>query len=62
MRVPVAQGLKDIYAMDMYLQYKPACEGRFGVTAFGRLAAAIKAVRTAVVQLVASASDEQGKA
>ncbi|MDP2761462.1 MAG: hypothetical protein Q8O64_13910 [Sideroxyarcus sp.] len=50
LRVPVTQGLKDIYAMDMYLPYQAACEGRFSVTAFGRLAAAISVVRTALVQ------------
>src|SRR5512146_2070155 len=50
LRVPVTQGLKDIYAMDMHLPYQAACEGRFSVTAFGRLAAAISVVRTALVQ------------
>lgn len=49
MRVPVTQGLKDIYAMDMHLPYQAACDGRFSVTAFGRLAAAISVVRTALV-------------
>jgi hypothetical protein len=49
LRVPVTQGLKDIYAMDMHLPYQAACEGRFTVTAFGRLAAAISVVRTALV-------------
>lgn len=49
LRVPVTQGLKDIYAMDMHLPYQAACEGRFSVTAFGRLAAAISVVRTALV-------------
>lgn len=48
-RVPVTQGLKDLYAMDMHLPYQAACEGRFSVTAFGRLAAAISVVRTALV-------------
>ncbi len=49
LRVPVTQGLKDIYAMDMHLPYQAACEGRFSVTAFGRLAAAISVVRSALV-------------
>ncbi len=50
LHIPVTQGLKDIYAMDMYLPYQAACEGRFSVTAFARLAAAISVVRTALVQ------------
>ena len=50
LHVPVTQGLKDIYAMDMHLPYQAACEGRFSVTAFGRLAAAISVVRSALVQ------------
>jgi hypothetical protein len=50
LRVPVTRGLKDIYAMDMYLPYQAACDGRFSVTAFGRLAAAICVVRSALVQ------------
>jgi len=50
LRVPVTQGLKDIYAIDMLLPYQAACEGRFSVTAFGRLAAAISVVRTALVK------------
>jgi len=49
LRVPVTQGLKDLYAMDMHLPYQAACDGRFSVTAFGRLAAAISVVRTALV-------------
>ncbi|HLP99156.1 MAG TPA: hypothetical protein VK149_11995 [Sideroxyarcus sp.] len=49
LRVPVTQGLKDLYAMDMHLPYQAACEGRFSVVAFGRLAAAIAVVRTALV-------------
>lgn len=48
LRVPVTQGLKDIYAMDMHLAYQAACLGQFNVTAFGRLAAAISVVRTAL--------------
>jgi hypothetical protein len=50
MRVPVTKGLKDIYAMDMYLPYQAACDGRFSVTAFGRLAVAICVVRSALAQ------------
>lgn len=50
LRVPVTQGLKDIYAMDMYLPYQAACEGRFSVTAFGRLAVALCVVRSALAQ------------
>lgn len=47
-RVPVTQGLKDIYAMDMHLAYQAACIGQFNVTAFGRLAAAISVIRSAL--------------
>lgn len=50
LRVPVTQGLKDIYAMDMHAAYQAACRGQFNVTSFGRLAAAISVVRTALVQ------------
>jgi len=50
LRVPVTQGLKDIYAMDMHLPYQAACEGRFSVVGFSRLAAAIAVVRSALVQ------------
>ena len=50
LRVPVTQGLKDIYAMDMHTAYQAACVGRFNVTSFGRLAAAISVVRTALVR------------
>lgn len=50
LRVPVTQGLKDIYAMDMYLPYQAACEGKFSVTAFGRLAVALCVVRSALAQ------------
>ena len=49
LRVPVTQGLKDIYAMDMHLPYQAACEKQFTVTAFARLATAISVVRTALV-------------
>jgi hypothetical protein len=50
LRVPVTQGLKDIYAMDMFLPYESACEGQFSVTAFARMAMAISVVRCALVQ------------
>lgn len=36
--------------MDMYLPYQAACDGRFSVTAFGRLAVAICVVRSALAQ------------
>ena len=47
-RVPVTRGLKDIYAMDMHAAYQAACVGQFNVVAFGRLAAAISVVRSAL--------------
>lgn len=50
LRVPVTHGLKDIYAMDMHLAYQAACVGQFNVVAFGRLAAAISVVRSALNQ------------
>lgn len=50
LRVPVTAGLKDIYAMDMHAAYQAACMGQFNVTLFGRLAAAISVVRTALVR------------
>jgi len=50
LRVPVTQGLKDIYAMDMHLPYQAACEGHFNVTAFGRLAVALCVVRSALAK------------
>lgn len=50
LRVPVTGGLKDIYAMDMRLPYEAACAGQFNVVAFGRLAAAISVVRSALDQ------------
>ena len=50
LRVPVTQGLKDIYAMDMHAAYQAACLGQFSVGAFGRLAAAISVVRSALEQ------------
>jgi hypothetical protein len=50
LRVPVTQGLKDIYAMDMHLPYQAACTGNFSLTAFSRLAAAISVVRFALAQ------------
>jgi hypothetical protein len=48
LRVPVTQGLKDIYAMDMHLPFQAACDGRFTVVAFSRLATAISVVRYAL--------------
>lgn len=53
LRIPVTQGLKDIYAMDMRLPYQAACEDRFSVTAFARMAVAISVVRTALVHKAA---------
>jgi hypothetical protein len=50
LRVPVTKGLKDIYAMDMHTAYQAACMGRFNVESFGRLAAAISVVRSALEQ------------
>jgi len=50
LRVPVTQGLKDIYAMDMRLPYEAACEGLFSIVGFSRLTAAIAVVRSALVQ------------
>lgn len=49
-RIPVTHGLKDIYAMDMHSAYQAACLGQFSVMAFGRLAAAISVVRSALEQ------------
>ena len=50
LRVPVTKGLKDIYAMDMHTAYQAACMGCFSVESFGRLAAAISVVRSALEQ------------
>ncbi len=49
-RTPVTRGLKDIYAMDMRVTYQVACIGQFDVVAFGRLAAAISVIRSALEQ------------
>jgi hypothetical protein len=49
-RIPVTQGLKDVYSMDMRLAYQTARAGQFNVVAFGRLAAAISVVRSALEQ------------
>lgn len=49
-RVPVTKGLKDLYAMDMHLPYQAACAGKFSVTGFGRMAAALMIVRSALEQ------------
>lgn len=48
LRVPVTAGLKDIYSMDMRLAYQAATLGQFNVLAFGRMAAALSVVRTAL--------------
>lgn len=50
LRIPVTRGLKDIYAMDMHLAYQAACLGQFNVVSFGRLAAALSVVRSALEQ------------
>lgn len=50
LRIPVTHGLKDIYAMDMHAAYQAACTGKFNVTAFSRLAAAISVVLSALEQ------------
>ncbi len=50
LRVPVTQGLKDLYAMDMRLAYQSASAGQFTVMAFGRLAAAVSVIRSALEQ------------
>lgn len=49
-RVPVTHGLKNIYAMDMHLPYQAACAGKFTVVGFGRMAAALMVVRSALEQ------------
>ncbi|MES1981127.1 MAG: hypothetical protein V4443_01510 [Pseudomonadota bacterium] len=48
LRIPVTRGLKDIYAMDMHAAYQAACVGQFSALSFGRLAAAISVIRTAL--------------
>jgi len=48
LRVPVTQGLKDVYGMDMHLAYQAACLGQFNVVAFSRLAVAIAVIRSAL--------------
>jgi hypothetical protein len=50
LRVPVTQGLKDIYGMDMHLAYHAAIVGQFNVVAFSRLAVAIAVIRSALEQ------------
>jgi hypothetical protein len=50
LRIPVTHGLKDMYAMDMHAAYQAACTGKFNVTAFSRLAAAISVVLSALEQ------------
>lgn len=37
-----------MFAMDMHAAYQAACLGQFNVTAFGRLAAALSVVRSAL--------------
>lgn len=49
-RVPVTAGLKDIYSMDMRMAYQAAVAGQFNEISFGRLAAALSVVRTALEQ------------
>ncbi len=50
LRIPVTRGLKDIYSMDMRAAYQAARSGQFNPVAFGRLAAAVSVVRTALEQ------------
>jgi hypothetical protein len=50
LNVPVTAGLKNRYAMDMHAAYQAACLGHFNVNAFGRMAAALSVVRTALVR------------
>lgn len=50
LRIPVTNGLKDIYGMDMHSAYQAACLGQFSVVAFSRLASAIAVIRTALEQ------------
>jgi hypothetical protein len=50
LRVPVTNGLKDIYSMDMHLAYQAARIGQFTVVAFSRLAAALSVVLSALEQ------------
>lgn len=50
LRIPVTDGLKDMYAMDMHAAYQAACLGQFNVMSFGRLAAAVSVVLSALEQ------------
>ena len=50
LRVPVTNGVKDFYAMNMHAAYLAACAGQFNVDAFARLAMALSVVRTALEQ------------
>jgi hypothetical protein len=50
LRIPVTHGLKDMYAMDMHAAYQAACSGKFNVTSFSRLAAAVSVVLSALEQ------------
>ena len=49
-RTPVTHGLKDLYAMDMHSAYQAASIGKFSVTAFSRMAAALSVVLAALTQ------------
>jgi hypothetical protein len=50
LRIPVTNGVKDFYAMNMHAAYQAACAGQFNVDAFARLAMALCVVRTALEQ------------
>ncbi len=50
LRIPVTQGLKDIYGMDMHFAYHAALVGKFNVVAFSRMAVAIAVIRYALEQ------------
>ena len=50
LRVPVTQGLKNVYGMDMHFAYQAACLGQFNVVAFSRLAVAVSVIRSALEQ------------
>lgn len=50
LRIPVTNGLKDIYGMDMHSAYQAACVGQFSVVSFSRLASAIAVIRSALEQ------------
>jgi len=50
LRVPVTNGVKDFYGMNMHAAYLAACAGQFNVDAFARLAMALCVIRTALEQ------------